>query len=473
MRVAVVSHHKSLGGGSRFVTGLLGGLTQLVGDQISELVLYLHEEAPEKEAFVVFARENPTLSLKFITDHGGAAESAQTSGRKSGLRERLRQNPGLVAGYRFLKFTVLRRPQQAATARYVLSAEVLGQLEDFDVVYVTWPRLLEPPNIARPMVATFHDFNQRHGFAVFSPEERAFVDAEVTEWLGKNVHPVVSTPFIAEELECFYPERLHSPSVVFLSDFVVREPERSAVERVVADRNLTGGYLHCPTNVGPHKNVVRLIRAFGMLRSQGFGLPLVFTGGGTQMIGRDPENEWLYNTPLKASIDAINGAIRDTGLQLGSDFFSLGYVSDQEVDSLVSGATIVVAPSLYEAGTGPGLDAWRVGTAVAVSAIPPVIEQMSFLGTQAQLFDPEDEGDIAAAILALAEDPAKRDLMQAVSQVAMRRYTWKQVAEGYVRVFRRAISAHVGSAQPSSAVPLRPQNRSDASHNETEVHHGR
>lgn len=448
MRVAVVSHHRSLGGGSRFVQGLLGGMLELTGDDITELALFLNEQAPEAPAFEALAAADPRLTLHFLDDRGALAGRAAPAPDRT-LRERLRDQPALVAVYRFVKFTVLGRPKdvevtdsaepEPASLQYALQDDVLAELARFDVVYVTWPRLLKPLEIERPVVATFHDFNQRHGFAVFSPEERAFVDAEVSEWLTRGAYPVCSTPFIAEELEAFYPERVHAPSVVYLSTFALQQPDDAGIAAARAVFDLQGGFVLCPTNVGPHKNLVRMVRAFARARRAGFPLPLVFTGGGTQVIGRDPRDEWLYQTPLRVSIDAINEAVADEGLVLDRDFRSLGYVSDNHINALVAAATLVVAPSLYEAGTGPGLDAWSLGTPVAVSAIPPVLQQTAFLGTEAVLFDPEDEGDIAGALQGAVTSADEYAARAVRSREAMGRYGWTDVARGYVSVFRRVI----------------------------------
>jgi glycosyltransferase involved in cell wall biosynthesis len=161
---------------------------------------------------------------------------------------------------------------------------------------------------------------------------------------------------------------------------------------------------------------------------------LVLIGNGTTLFKGLSEEQSADPTAV-----LLHSAFRETGLELGKDVFTLGYVNDSDADALIAGAELLVAPSRYEAGSGPALDAWALGTPVAMSAIPPFLEHLDFLGVRAATFDPEDEGSIAEAIVEmLARPDAARDMARE-SKAAIARYTWADVAKGYREAFDAAV----------------------------------
>ncbi|NTU69692.1 glycosyltransferase family 4 protein, partial [bacterium] len=119
--------------------------------------------------------------------------------------------------------------------------------------------------------------------------------------------------------------------------------------------------------------------------------------------------------------------------------YPLGYVPDKDVDCIIGNACLVVSASLYEAGSGPGVDAWSLSTPVAFSNIEPFLEQLSFLGTKAWTFDPKDPKDIAKTINEALSNPEKAKQMAKESKEAIDKYTWDNVAEGYHKVFEEVV----------------------------------
>lgn len=135
----------------------------------------------------------------------------------------------------------------------------------------------------------------------------------------------------------------------------------------------------------------------------------------------------------------LGAIIKEKGLKLGEDVFLLGYVSDEEADTLMGHADMVVSASLYEAGSGPAVDAWHAGTPVAFSNLPPFMEQLEVLGTKAWVFDPNNPDDIANVLeRALFETERTRTMVEE-SLAAIGRRRWADVAREYYEVFRQAI----------------------------------
>jgi phosphatidylinositol alpha-mannosyltransferase len=170
----------------------------------------------------------------------------------------------------------------------------------------------------------------------------------------------------------------------------------------------------------PHKNLGLLIAALWHLREAGQDVRLVVVGPETQGI-RARVSCPLYGDRVEPDEDW--------------HMLGLGLVSNDDLLDLMQEALVVVNPSLCEAGSGSGLDAWGCGAPVAVSDIPAFRDQVRYLGTKAAFFDPRDPRDAARVLLGMIRDPEGRAADAAASQAAIGRYDWSEVARRYLAVF--------------------------------------
>jgi glycosyltransferase involved in cell wall biosynthesis len=305
--------------------------------------------------------------------------------------------------------------------------EVLEALKAYDVVYLPFPYHIDRARIDAPVVATFHDLNHK-----YFPNGVKQLDRQLKYWTSRADASVVSTRFVESDLVKYYPGAAGRTSVVFVAPYSytpIREPARlAAVERFgLTDR----GYVIYPANHSRHKNLLGLLRAADLMKRSGGELPcpIVITGYGTDGLGA---HKW-------PSLGEADRFLESSDLVLGRDVRALGLVTDEEIDALTRSATLVVSPSLYEAGCGPALDAWQFGVPVAFSNIPPFLEQLDALGVEAWSFDPKDPEDIARVIARALDDRGESLAMAARSKEAIAHYTWKIAAAGYMEAFRRAI----------------------------------
>ena len=141
----------------------------------------------------------------------------------------------------------------------------------------------------------------------------------------------------------------------------------------------------------------------------------------------------------------IDKYLSSSSLVVGEDVLGLGFVTDEEVDSLTRSARLVVSTSLYEAGCGPALDAWQFGVPVAFSNIPPFAEQLEALGVEAWVFDPKDPRDIARVVSQALADQERSLAMAERSKQAIADHTWRQAGEGYLRIFEQALEHYRSS----------------------------
>ena len=117
-------------------------------------------------------------------------------------------------------------------------------------------------------------------------------------------------------------------------------------------------------------------------------------------------------------------------------------ISDVELAELIGSAEIACVPSLYEGFSLPTVEAMACGTPLVVSrggALPEVVGQD---GLCADLVTPGDVGELADAIGALLDDPARRTAMSRAGRLrALEHYGWTSVAVATVGAYERAIAA--------------------------------
>lgn len=165
----------------------------------------------------------------------------------------------------------------------------------------------------------------------------------------------------------------------------------------------------------PHKNLPRLVQAFGLLRRDHPDLRLL-------LVGKKDAN---YD---RIEADATRQGI--TGITF------TGFVSDQQLRWLYEHCQAYIFPSLSEGFGLPGLEAMRHGAPV-VSSNATCLPEVH--GDAAHYFDPFDVQDIATKIDdVLTDDALRRDLIARGTSNATR-FSWRRMAEQTLDVYGRAL----------------------------------
>lgn len=407
MKIAVIDPIANPGGGSRVARALLPAMKKLRPDL--DLTFFGNKHGILREGLIdVF--QPLQIKIKGLS-------SVQLSGK----------DLFNIRGSRHL-FTLVQRKfsRFLRPFPYYLSGAVHLELEKvvqgFDAALFTWPFNLRCPHLKCPMAGIFHDYNYKYFFGgqLLVPHLQKFYHAVMPDWLERTT-PIVSTRFMKSEVEKFYPDFGHKVQVVPIAPMSeISKIDRKTAQAIIAKRGIQTKYLLCPTHTCVHKNVGPLLNALFLLKQKHPDLVLVLTGAGTQH---------------------FNGKACRIGLELDQqpqDVFGLGYVSNEEIDSLISCAAVVVNPSLYEGGNGPGFDAWSKGVPVAMSDIPPFLEHMQEHGVKAGVFNPRSPEDIADKIDQILSYPEKTECAVAESKEAIQRFTWEKTAEQYLQILEAA-----------------------------------
>ena len=165
----------------------------------------------------------------------------------------------------------------------------------------------------------------------------------------------------------------------------------------VASR-IDGKYIFSVSSIDPRKNINRLIEAYK--RS---GL----------------------ETDYKLILAGKSGKVFN--MQVSSEIvqYSLGYVSEDELQALYQNASLFVYPSLYEGFGIPPLEAMACGCPTVISDIPVFKE---IFGNAACYVDPGNADDIKNGMIRVLTDRAYRDSLMISGFEQVKKYNWKRSA---------------------------------------------
>jgi glycosyltransferase involved in cell wall biosynthesis len=117
--------------------------------------------------------------------------------------------------------------------------------------------------------------------------------------------------------------------------------------------------------------------------------------------------------------------------------FRPGLVAEEDLPGLVTGADVLLYPTLYEGFGLPVIEAMACGTPVLTSATSALQE---IAGGYAYLVDPMDVDAIARGIVALATDEKTRADFRELGRKRALDFSWDKAAERTLEVYRAALA---------------------------------
>lgn len=169
-------------------------------------------------------------------------------------------------------------------------------------------------------------------------------------------------------------------------------------------------------NTMPHKNLLRLIAAMELVHQHEPNVSLLLAG-----------RKDKYRPIIEKAIEKA---------KLGSVVRFLGFIKEEHLPILISGAQVFVYPSLYEGFGLPVLEAMACGTPVVASNISPIKEIVEDGGV---LIDPENIKDIAEGILGLLRNPSLAKHIADMGQKRSRQFSWRRCAEQHIDIYREVL----------------------------------
>lgn len=281
------------------------------------------------------------------------------------------------------------------------------------------PDFVLPPILNATMVLTVHDLSFMRHPECSSPPLLNYLMRNVPGSVRRADMLLADSMSTKEDLIDLLnvpPERVH---VVYPGVSPRFAPVTAPVAlRAVARRyHLRRPYILALGTLQPRKNFPSLIRAFDLLRKER-GIPHQLVIGGSQ--------GWLYQE-IYDTIEALG---------LNDDVHLAGFVADDDLPAMYSGADVFAFPSLYEGFGIPVLEAMACNTPVVTSRASSLPE---VAGDAALMVEPGDIESLAEALGRLVDDDGLRNDLCARGHEQAKRFTWQRAANDLLRAYRHNV----------------------------------
>ncbi len=330
---------------------------------------------------------------------------------------------GQLGGYDYTLYTPHPEllPAELAQAPH-LSVRAFPDVPSFVRIPWLYPRLaradglallhmtyIAPPRSPVPVVLSVHDISYRIFPQYFSPRVRLVLGLLVGPSVRHAARVIVISERTRQDVIRFYrvpPERIVVTPLAAAPQYSPQSEEE--VGRIRRKYGLPERYFLAVGNVQPRKNLPRLVRAFAAVVEQTAetrDVKLVIVG----------RSAWRGSE--------VETVVRQLGLQQRVLF--TGYVPDQDLPALYTGALAFCYPSLYEGFGLPPLEAMACGTPVVASnasSLPEVV------GDAGLLVEPTSVAGIAAALYRLLHDEEVRQEYSRRGLARAARFSWERTA---------------------------------------------
>jgi glycosyltransferase involved in cell wall biosynthesis len=289
------------------------------------------------------------------------------------------------------------------------------------------PCNIGPRRVPVPMVITLFDLHWLLFPKLFSPLRLAYL-RRALDWSARRSAAVLT---ISENSKkdlirlLGVPEEKITVTYPGLDPFFEQTPSAEEQEALRGKYGLQQPFILFVGQMHRRKNVLRLIRAFRLLKKQ-TAVPhrLVLAGG-----AGDGSEEIM---------DDIRGPATE-------DILVTGGLPDSAVRALYRLASCLVYPSLYEGFGLPVLEAMAGGCPVITSNVSSLPE---VAGPAALLVDPLREDELAAAMYRVLSEPGLANALREKGWQQAHKFSWENTARGTVAVFNSVLGIHRKSKRP-------------------------
>ncbi|MFK7802230.1 MAG: glycosyltransferase family 4 protein [Anaerolineae bacterium] len=269
-----------------------------------------------------------------------------------------------------------------------------------------------------PSLLTVHDLSFLHYPKTFTPALVSYLNSVVPWSVGRATHILADSVATKNDLV----ELWQTPAEKITVLYSGVNPRFAPVEDPAEINKIRQKYklgdapwILSVGTVQPRKNYKLLIQAFGKIAHL-FPHNLVITGG----------KGWLF--------EDILAEVQNQGLD-GRVIFT-GFVDDEDLPAIYSGATLLAFPSLYEGFGLPILEAMGCGTPVInsdASCLPEVA------GNCTIQLAPEGVDAWANGLADLLKDEELRSKLVAAGYEQTKQFTWKRSAEQLLSIYTRLL----------------------------------
>lgn len=293
-----------------------------------------------------------------------------------------------------------------------------GELKRANLDLMHFTNFNFPVRYDGPFIVTIHDLTLLHyaGRSRLSRLKMVPMRYVVRQGVRKSLAVLTISNYQRQLIVRHFPSARDKVDVVYeaVEDRFRPRPSRElAVFR--RRRNLTEPFVMYAGQWREHKNLVRLIKAFKLVKPH-FDGKLVLVGR------KDP------------AFPIIPQTIEEQGL--ADDVILTGFVKDEELPLYYNAAEVFAFPSLTEGFGLPPLEAMACGTPVASSKAGPMPE---ILGDAADFFNPRNTKDVAEILLELLKDSRRRARFRRRGLARVKKYSWPKTAAETLASYEEAL----------------------------------
>jgi len=275
--------------------------------------------------------------------------------------------------------------------------------------FLRWPLKSSPKSIT-----FFYDLSYIACPQYVTTRTRLYLSRLMPRSLALSDHIITISQYAKQQLLEYY--KVDPAKVSIISPAVEHElfcqiPASDTLP-IISKYGLSPSYILYVGTLEPRKNIVGLLNAYAQLPAPiQQQHPLVLAGGkGWHDAAIYQRLKELAHLPI----------------------IRLGYVPDEELPALYNNAALFVYPSFYEGFGIPPLEAMACGVPVITSnstSLPEVV------GDAAILIDPQDNQQLAAAMLNVLSDNVLADQLKSRGLLQAQKFNWQQSAQQLMALF--------------------------------------
>lgn len=291
---------------------------------------------------------------------------------------------------------------------HILTIENL--IGDIDILHSSdW---IQPPTKAKK-ITTIHDL-VIYKYPEVSDPNIITTQKKRLSWVKKECDYIIADSFSTkadivnilkispEKIEVIYPG----------VDDSFKIEQRDKIEKVKQKYNIAGDYILSVGTIEPRKNLKKVLDAFEYFSNHSLVTSL--------------------NKPIELVLVGKSGWGED--IELPRYARKVGYVDEELLPALYSGALMFVYPSLYEGFGLPILEAMKCGVPVITSNRGSLKE----IAENAALYvDPQDERDIGSKIVQLFVDNNLKKGLQGEGLTQAKKFNWDETAKKTLSLYRK------------------------------------
>ena len=326
----------------------------------------------------------------------------------------IRQQPNLT--YRLIRYLPSKVYSKLIKSRL---APPIDLLLGFPADLYFYPNFVSFPLLRGKSVVVIHDLSFIKYPQFVQGANRKYLSRFVPQSIEKAAHIITISKNSKAEICEYYKVPEEKIAVVYpaadLNFFFPRD--ESEILNVRDKYGIDRKYILYTGTIEPRKNIVGILDAYSQLEPKLRDEYQLVLGGGMG---------WLA--------EEINSKLKDLKKL---NIKATGYIDDEDLPALYSGASLFVFPSHYEGFGMPPLEAMACGVPVITSNVSSLPEVVGGAGI---LVGPNDTNELVESMEKLLKDPALRCKFKERGLKQAAKFTWEESASKLIKVFEKVAS---------------------------------